>query len=145
MNGDFERTFSFGINSFKIVVSDDNKSLSFQVLSMDERFRCNQPFDKYYETKNGINIRSGYFPEIVGDNFVECVYLWGKRNHQDNFNFSFRCNDAMKEYVRIYEALLDWYENWVPKDEIVVEIPRWKRFVILPKERETGCQKQIID
>ena len=138
MSSNFERVFSFGVNSFKIVVSNDNKSLSFQVLSMDERFRCKQAFDiKYhYESKNGIVIRGGYFPEIVGhDSCVECIYLQGERNHLDDNICNFKCYDAMMEYQRIYHTLLDWFENWFPKDEIVMEIPRWKRFVILPKER----------
>ena len=139
MSGGFERIFSFGVNQFKIVVSNDNKSLSFQVLSMDERFRCKRAFDfkYYYEAKNNIRIRGAYFPEIVGNCFVECIYLRGDNSSLDLDDkiSSFRCNNAMMEYERIYYALLDWYENWFPKDEIVMEIPRWKRFVILPKER----------
>jgi hypothetical protein len=88
--------------------------LLFQILEMDERFRCDstEKDPKQFKARNGVVIASSVVPGLyIGKE----VYLHGahKASNKSAVSINMVSREKAEEYKEeILEALADWAENW---------------------------------
>ena len=88
------------------------RTVLFQVLEMDERFRSlRDEKERIHRAQNGLVIRSRACPHLSTDN----VYLRGVNEQWDDSVAQIEFDDdrkAMEHAENIIWALRDWAENW---------------------------------
>lgn len=101
------------------------RSLVFQILEMDERFRSTSPtMENEYVSNNGIHVFSSESPDVKP--YTSNLYLRG-RSKKDDFNASivnFKSNDQRDALaIKIIATLEDWSSNWpgFKTDEVVLD------------------------
>jgi hypothetical protein len=107
------KTFPFkGKHLNCLFVIDDEHYVSFQVMEMDEVFRCD--FENgvyYYEASNGINVQSSVFPSISEN--LRVVFLRGAHKdmdgHVSKLDMPFKTQEQAVLFVKErIKALRDW-------------------------------------
>ena len=89
------------------------KSLVFQVLWMDERFRStNELGENRFRSTQGFSVISGEYRVTIGSNWVSLPGV-NALNDLEVGVMSFDSNEERDEhYNKIQEALKDWATNW---------------------------------
>lgn len=115
----YERFDSMGVTklkhiTYRLEIIDDR--LEFQILEMDERFRCSNNGDEiHFESQNGVYVKSYLVPEIEDFERYRTIWLRGF------FETSDKCTRVLKGKSpgqlktwekTIHEALKDWDQNW---------------------------------
>lgn len=88
------------------------KALVFQVLEMDDRFRCEKGGFQRVHTAKGFHVFSDYTPQLSQ---CDGVYLRGKDEARD---LEIQClnfvtnKDRDEQFDKIQAAIEDWANNW---------------------------------
>ena len=95
---------------FRLEVWD--KTVVFQILDMDERFRrLDGEWNKEFVSENWLNVMSEGSPMLTNN----VLFLRGVRDNNDcnAVSKSFLTREEANEYCqKVINSLLDWAENW---------------------------------
>lgn len=94
----------------------------FQVLDMDERFRCSDLKYPNIQVTGGLDVMSVGYPKLTKN----IAYLWGYTKSYDHniSDIKFETSEEAQQYAKkVHYALWHWAKNWFNEEPVADHDP----------------------